>query len=191
MWSTVAKCCKSTKPNVHLEHRRGLYICCNECSDQCQSCCSCEFGTMCWSVHVTVSLDNGCLYDRGIEYYVLPHKNNHITVYAHHQSDPSVISGSAVVGPVFLDNRLTRYHYHHLPKIVLQPYLGINFTSNRLEHHCARCTVCQQLGKFFVWVVDQSKGTCGMANIFSRLHTTGILPVGSLETYGVVTSCKA
>lgn len=82
MWPTVAKCCKCAKPNMHMEHRKGLYICCSECSDWCQSCCSCEFGTISWSVHVTVSLDNGYLYGRGI---VLECGNALRLVTAHHK----------------------------------------------------------------------------------------------------------
>jgi hypothetical protein len=43
----------------------------------------------------------------------------------------------------------------------------------------------------FAWTVDWLKGTFGMATMFSRRHTTGFLPLGSLNPWCMVTSHKA
>jgi hypothetical protein len=174
IWPAVAKCCMSTKPNIHMkQHKDLLYNCCSNSSD----CCSCEFSVICWSEHDTV-MDNGCLYGRDIvlecsialwlvianhsfQVYnrknwvlwglenitinkqkccVLSAKNNNIALYVHHQSDPWIdvcygIHGSAVMRPVFQDNKIS------LPSPPKE-YVAFSLNYDRMEHHHALAAMC-------------------------------------------------
>jgi hypothetical protein len=68
------------------------------------------------------------------------HKNPHVALDAHKQTDPRInvwcgIHGDAIVGPVFLDNKLTGDCYRQHLENMLQPYLDEITLTSRLRFY--------------------------------------------------------
>jgi hypothetical protein len=67
-------------------------------------------------------------------------ENPHVALDAHKQTDPRInerggIHGDAIVGPVFLDNKLTGVRHHQHLENTLQPFLNEMTLTSRLRYY--------------------------------------------------------